>query len=743
MVDLYRENLAYRNTHTYRGAAAAGEGDNTGEVARWWNHPPPPRHVSHRRPQYIAAMESILTTTPEVEGEPSTDIFAHWNPAPNQPRRRYMRDIRRPWLLPPTGAVITIDPSLYTEYVEETAGPSALFIENPDGSAVSGLAGPIENVLAWETHRYLNRVGSWAARVPVGDQLVSGVPLAKLLKRGWKASIVQENNHPLHRLDLEYLLYRGIVEDKTFDIDESGQPVCDLTGSFRALELAARVTPTVATYTARQLASVASDIEGGIAGGISCPSNANGNITVEFGGDDGNGVISRYARLLTLGNVARWALRESWEQDRPQFIAVDNAPNSGYYLVNQEASDASQLQAGEQGFALIGGTPKVRIEGHGIVNRVVAFGSDFDGSPLSLQWATRVSPYLVRSGTNTDGSFYWYVDDAPSIDAYGLVEMVVHRSDIKNPSDTVATRKAAANVLHAFACGELLKHRSPKVFVEVPVANGSQVWALPGDRIKLQYVGWVELDDGRTTWMEFDQWFLVVERHDKSDPSGVRDVSFVLAAPEVEIELPSLPDGVSLPITDPTGWSGGGGGGPAGGNPGGGGGGGSPLPNCCDDPTVTVPDVPAGDTDPAGNPGTPGGASGTPGVGPPNIITGIGSGRGNGVPPWFGGNFLGNVATTQSWAFDEQVGADPAFDEGSHGGMRANVGTPASDTLDPADPRFLEAGSLPAWKRSGTPAGGGTGWDGGTPTWASDDGEYLGYAENQNTSAPTTVWHWL
>jgi hypothetical protein len=132
--------------------------------------------------------------------------------------------------------------------------------------------------------------------------------------------------------------------------------------------------------------------------------------------------------------------------------------------------------------------------------------------------------------------------------------------------------------------------------VTVPVANGAQVWALPGDKIKLQYVGNVELAEGVVTWEEFDKWFLVVERTDTADASGVRQVSLVLAAPEIEMTIPSLPDAVILPITrgpedsittllnelglgDDT-------------DLGGDGLGGETSPDCCDDPLEEIEDGP-------------------------------------------------------------------------------------------------------------------------------------------------------
>lgn len=575
--------------------------------------------------------------------------------------------------LSPVIVEVVITTPIVTKYRPEVAGSTAMFVQQADGSEIAGLPGPVLEVAAWETHRYLNRVGNWTAAISASQHPVAGRPLAQLIQRGWKVSLIQENNPPLFREDLEYLMYQGIVEDKEYSADESGQALCRLSGSFRALELVQRSTPTSATYEGVSVAAAAEDIVGGMAGGISYPSNASSNtITLRFN-QDGDGVQSRFARLVKLGSYARYALRETWEQDALEFVQIDNPPDSGYVLINQEAAGHAQVRAAAAGFALVGGSPlEVKREGRGIINRVIPFGAterrtyidpetitdpptlvmgvqpangrliningrayvfttgapiagyvpigatladtrenlrealaatdgintsphpqvrlgawsgdsapfEFlaptegfyvggsylldagntwtEGSPaefelnvpLTLEHSTKSGlPFTIYSGVNADGSTYWFIEDAGSISRHGLIEVALHRTDVRNPSDNAVTRAAAADVLYAVAAGTLLRQAAAKVFVTVPIANGAQVWALPGDKIKLQYTGNVAVAEGVVTWEEFDKWFLVVERHDRSDPSGVRQVELVLAAPEIEMTIPALPEAVILPVT--------------------------------------------------------------------------------------------------------------------------------------------------------------------------------------------------
>lgn len=119
-----------------------------------------------------------------------------------------------------------------------------------------------------------------------------------------------------------------------------------------------------------------------------------------------------------------------------------------------------------------------------------------------------------------------------------------------------------ANVLYAISVNDLLRGRSETLAVRVSIANGADVWALPGDRVKFKFAGWAKTQEGddlglgRFTWVEIDEWMLVVERHDRSDPSGVRQVEFVLACPMLQYAIPVLPewvDPVALPVPANTG----------------------------------------------------------------------------------------------------------------------------------------------------------------------------------------------
>jgi hypothetical protein len=486
-------------------------------------------------------------------------------------------------------------PTLLTQffkvYEPQKEGVSGIIIHKPDFTSPTGIAGVLA-VHSWKTHRYQNRVGDFEVRIPVDDGLISNSPLSSQIRRGWRISIVQENNRPLEDPLYDYLMYQGKVIDREYEVDASGAAMLVLRGNLRTVDLAERVNNGVA-YTSVTPNIIADSLAGGTTymgspgGALYPPAFSSTPMTIAFD------QLTRYAEMLRLAEVRRSALRESWDYDKPQFVQTDNPPSSGYILTQQEYFDPSMFDSSAQsGFAWIADKPRVRYLGQRLANRIIAVGSDTPDGDLKLNSASTASPYTVLSRTKANGQLEYYVEDTQSIARYGAVELYLVRTDVKNPSDNAATRQAAANVLYAIAVGELLRRKAEMIEVTVPVANGAHVWALPGDSMRLQYTGVAEASAGGITFLDEDRIFLVSERIEQSDPSGVRQVSFVLVAPEINMYIPDLPDTVILPPTntgysdpyDP--WDGGDDWGPG------------TSEDCCDDPTTddeSGPEIPPPD----------------------------------------------------------------------------------------------------------------------------------------------------
>lgn len=423
---------------------------------------------------------------------------------------------------------------------------SHAIIYSPDGTQLTGELTPLK----YKISRYQNRVGSWSLEVPV-HELVDSAAAAVTIGANYKVSIYQDENNPFNSTESGYLLYQGVVETREHRIRAGGQSTLALTGSFRTLALVRRSVRRNFTFDGSLTALTNTLVSSNLGGDTAVVPAAAASVHVKGEFND----LSRYAAWVKGLTLGRHAVREGWDHDRPEITSYDGPPNPGV-IIRQlfEDEDRYQHATGTTNIGLIAGEPAIRFDGTALVNRVIAYGvdtvADPEGDPgdtmedvLTLDDATLTAPYVVQSGLDEGGNTFFYIEDSESVARYGLVEVTKVWTDIKNPNDDSVSRGKAANVLYMTAVNELIKRRSEKnSFTIGPIANGARIWSLPGDQVWAKYQGAVETEDGDVTWINLERRFLVTERHDTSDPSGIRRVEFVLTAPEMEFPVPGLPE---------------------------------------------------------------------------------------------------------------------------------------------------------------------------------------------------------
>jgi hypothetical protein len=399
-----------------------------------------------------------------------------------------------------------------------------VIIETP---ALVQVGMPIVTLAQYEVNRELNAAGSFAVAFPASEQL------ATQIKARWRVSLVEEGRPG-------YLLRRGIVIDHTYRISEDGTAVVALQGMSRLYGLMDESTHLGLSYDGTQdIGAIADDLTGE---SVTVPAGATTRKPKVTYNDD-----SKLAALLHALELARYNIRETFDEDGFELVSQDDVPDSGYRFVNVEQAGPEIEGAGANGMGLVAGAPTIGYSGKDLANRIIPVGVEWDGKALLLNASDKTLPYAIQTGTNPDSSSYYFIQDDDSVDEFGLVEMQYVRSDVKNPSDDAGTRLAAGNVLYALTAGEMLKRKSEVVSFSSAIANGYEVDALPGDRVRVQFRGTVRLANGRFTWKDIDKDFLVVKRRDASTDPGVRDVAFTLTAPEVPLVDLSLPDAVPIP----------------------------------------------------------------------------------------------------------------------------------------------------------------------------------------------------
>jgi hypothetical protein len=387
---------------------------------------------------------------------------------------------------------------------------------------------PILTAAEYQVEREINAAGSWALAFPCAEQLANQV------KGRWRVSIVEEGRPG-------YLLRRGIVTVRNYQVAEDGSGVLVLQGHSRLYGLG----PGTSTHQGLAFDGVSADIEDisdELSGeSVTAPASASSRKPKVTFND-----TSKLAAWLTACELARYNLRETFNEDSFELVEQDDVPDSGYsFILAEEAGDYDTAAA--RGLGLIAGAPTIGHSSEDTATRIIPVGVDWDGKPLTLQYSTKSTPYAIQVGVNPDGSNYYYLQDAAAEADGEVLELPYVRSDVKNPSDNAGTREAAANVLYALAAGELIKRRSDVISFGCAIANGDKVDALPGSRVRVRFRGNARTPWGTVTWEDLDRDFLVAKRRDASSVAGVRQVSFTLTAPEVQLYVADLPEAVPIP----------------------------------------------------------------------------------------------------------------------------------------------------------------------------------------------------
>ncbi len=204
---------------------------------------------------------------------------------------------------------------------------------SPTGTA---LALPLV-ALAYQLDRYCNRVGAWQVTCAVDDRIdtSTSMPASAAIVTGWSVTIYEEGDGP--NGPGTALLTNGIVERREIQIADGGA-VLVLSGSTKNVDLVRQQVRGPATYgdgtvpTNIPIATIAADIAGR---SIPVPLFSTAAVALTFNGG------TKYAALLALGELGRLTLRENWDGDDLEFVAIDGAPDSGWTIVNVENADPS------------------------------------------------------------------------------------------------------------------------------------------------------------------------------------------------------------------------------------------------------------------------------------------------------------------------------------------------------------------------------------------------------------------
>ncbi|MCP4415966.1 MAG: hypothetical protein GY805_05045 [Chloroflexi bacterium] len=166
-----------------------------------------------------------------------------------------------------------------------------------------------------------------------------------------------------------------------------------------------------------------------------------------------------------------------------------------------------------------------------IINRLIPVGAGAGTAQLTLEHTTSTeAAYPVSSGLNADGSSFYYIEDATSQAAYGLVERPLERSNIRPLTNGTVNLQNAANTLYRAALTMLLRWKDPRTYYKVSVSKLAVTGLEPGDKIRLVYRGIADYQGLPYKWVDVDTLMWVMDITETYGANGQQRVTLEVAA---------------------------------------------------------------------------------------------------------------------------------------------------------------------------------------------------------------------
>lgn len=345
-------------------------------------------------------------------------------------------------------------------------------------------AGPAPAALSLKYSMALQSIGTFSLTVPAEDA---------------QAAALTGGNRVWIYVGGEGLVMRGIIDNVEDDVGNDGTLTKVVSGSTISRELVDANTLGGLQFNDIPLLTAVGTLLSGTSFGTGQVGAPVTNIVLRA---DWQPV---WTVLQALADRTGYSLREDPIGARVDIDAFGTNP-LGLIFGNVENLSPA-LQAANPYFIPVASVRQVAVSAD-ICNRLIPLGQaqGISGARLTLEQSTRVTPYAIHTGTNPDGSSYWYIEDTASQATYGLRvrapelkrEVPLGISDL----DFVA----AANGLYDNAVTYLQRYKDEQVAYAVSVVglkhifNGQQIIRL-GNTVRLQYDGIVtDLTGTRRSW---------------------------------------------------------------------------------------------------------------------------------------------------------------------------------------------------------------------------------------------------
>lgn len=153
-----------------------------------------------------------------------------------------------------------------------------------------------------------------------------------------------------------------------------------------------------------------------------------------------------------------------------------------------------------------------------VANRVRPMGAGEGEAALTLAGSTRTSPYMIQS-VFENGRTEYYLEDAGSVAAYGIIEKYVTFKEIGPVANSTTAKVLAANALYDAAAAWLERNATESKAYRVTGVKPRQT-IRAGDKVRVTYRGVVWRDGVAVTTADIDDWMWVMSVTERVGVNG-------------------------------------------------------------------------------------------------------------------------------------------------------------------------------------------------------------------------------
>ena len=358
--------------------------------------------------------------------------------------------------------------------------------------------GPLTNVVSVTHVKKLDRIGELTFIVPAIDARTQYIDV------GCKYHVIADDG-------IGGVQDLGIFLHKRYELDATGR-LMTVFADDAQVELLRQTVGFHRIYDDEDVADVVDDLVSIVSGWTTSADASMGNTTIMFEGQ------SVYQALQMLASRWNKHLRLSGTRTL-EFGAFGDS--SGIRLTNLSGQIAADY-AGQNEVGIIDRLSLVA-EGSEIHNSVIPLGAGVGIDQLTIYGST-VGSYTVQTGTNKDGSNYYYIQDSTSVTAYGARWYVLTLPNITPETNTDIAKERAADALKLSAEAFMARHLAPLAEYSVSIS------ALPvalevGDTVRVQYTGVVD----EYKFIEIDSDFYVMDITTTREANGRKRITLEIA----------------------------------------------------------------------------------------------------------------------------------------------------------------------------------------------------------------------